>query len=72
MFVKLCNRLRTHDIAFHVSGMKLPVERVLDAVGALTNRSTPRLHRTDAELIAAVSGEDGDEERKDATPPSDH
>ncbi|MEN9315586.1 MAG: hypothetical protein RIS35_1979 [Pseudomonadota bacterium] len=55
VFVKLCNRLRAHGIAFHVTGLKLPVERVLDAVGALTNPSEPRLHRTDAELIAAVS-----------------
>lgn len=70
VFVKLCNRLRTHAIAFHISGMKLPVEQVLDAVGALTNRSIPRLHRTDAELIAAVSGEIGDEVRNDTTPTS--
>lgn len=53
-FVKLGSRLRTQGIELHVSGMKLPVETMLRAAGALPDDSGPVLHRTDADLLARL------------------
>jgi len=61
VFVKLHTRLRAAGIALHVSGMKLPVERALEAAGALSDRAGLRLHRTDAEAVAALRREHDEE-----------
>ena len=58
VFAKLCMHLRAHDVALHVSGIKLPVETVLRAAGALSGNSWPKLYRTDAELLAILSAAD--------------
>jgi len=53
-FMRLMLQLDQHGVALHVAGMKLPVERVLRAAGALAVPAMPRLYRTDAEAIEAL------------------
>lgn len=55
VFLKLCSQLRSQGIALHVSGIKLPVENVLRAAGALSEHGWPQLHRTDAEMLDFLS-----------------
>jgi len=51
VFVRLASHLRGQDVRLHVCGMKLPVEQMLRAAGALADGSWPQLHRTEAELL---------------------
>jgi SulP family sulfate permease len=51
-FMRLMAQLQQQNVGLHVSGMKLPVEKVLRAAGALTPHL--RLHRTEAEAIRAL------------------
>ena len=41
-------------VTLHISGMKLPVEKVLLAAGALEPNPALRLYRTDAEAVQAL------------------
>ncbi len=47
--------LHAKGIALHVSGLKLPVERVLLKAGELPEGPLLRLYRTDAEALQAFS-----------------
>jgi SulP family sulfate permease len=53
-FMQLRAMLEQHGIALHISGIKLPVERVLERAGAL--RPSPLLHmyRVDSETLEAL------------------
>jgi SulP family sulfate permease len=53
-WLKLCKQLREHGVLLHVSGMKLPVERVLVQAGWKLDDPGHRLYRTEAEALAAL------------------
>ncbi|QTD44734.1 SulP family inorganic anion transporter [Ottowia testudinis] len=53
-FVRLMSLLHQRRVTLHVSGIKLPVERVLHAAGALAPHPLLQLYRTDAEALAAL------------------
>ena len=53
-FAKVRQSLQTRGITLHISGMKLPVERVLLAAGALVPDPGLRMYRTDAETLQAL------------------
>ncbi|MBX3657302.1 MAG: SulP family inorganic anion transporter [Ramlibacter sp.] len=53
VFSQLRNGLRERGIVLHISGIKLPVERVLRKAGALNDDPLLRLYRTDAEALQA-------------------
>ena len=52
---KLCAQLQRQNITLHISGLKLPVETPLRRAGALPPGPLLRLHRTDADLLAALA-----------------
>lgn len=54
MFVQLRAALAAHGVMLHISGIKLPVERVLRRAGALDDSPMLRLYRTDAQALAAL------------------
>lgn len=54
VFMQLRERLATRDITLHISGIKLPVERVLERAGALQPGPLLRMYRTDAEALQAL------------------
>ncbi|MES2936214.1 MAG: SulP family inorganic anion transporter [Pseudomonadota bacterium] len=54
-FAQLRKLLEARGIALHISGIKLPVERVLERAGALKPGLLLRMYRTDAEALAALS-----------------
>ncbi|MDR2154329.1 MAG: STAS domain-containing protein [Burkholderiaceae bacterium] len=54
VFTRLMVQLHQQGVALHVAGMKLPVEQVLRAAGALPAEPLPCLYRTDAEAIASL------------------
>jgi SulP family sulfate permease len=54
MFERLRSMLRERCGVLHVSGLKLPVERVLERAGALVPLPDLALYRTDAEALAAL------------------
>lgn len=54
-FMQLRLRLAERGITLHISGIKLPVERVLRRAGALDDGPLLRLYRTDAEALQAFS-----------------
>ncbi|WP_374668622.1 SulP family inorganic anion transporter [Ramlibacter sp.] len=56
MFQQLRRLLAERGITLHLSGVKLPVERVLEKAGALAPSPLLRLYRTDAEALAAFDG----------------
>lgn len=56
MFQQLRRLLADRGITLHLSGIKLPVERVLDKAGALAASPLLCLYRTDAEALAAFAG----------------
>ncbi len=64
MFGQLLGSLRERGICMHISGLKLPVERVLQRAGELPGSAaaTPdamlRMYRTDAEALAAFQHAD--------------
>lgn len=53
-FARLITQLHLRRVTLHISGMKLPVEQVLQAVGALAPHPLLQLYRTDAEAVAAL------------------
>jgi sulfate permease, SulP family len=53
-FVQLRAMLETRGIALHVSGIKLPVERVLERAGALTPSPLLHMYRTDSDALEAL------------------
>jgi SulP family sulfate permease len=53
MFSALRRLLQARGIALHVSGMKLPVERVLRKAGELDEGPLLRLYRTDVDALLA-------------------
>ncbi len=54
VFGRVLGQLRQRGATLHVSGMKLPVERVLTAAGILAAHPLLRMYRTDAEILAAL------------------
>lgn len=54
VFMQLRERLATRGITLHISGIKLPVERVLERAGALQPGPLLRMYRTDAEALQAL------------------
>ena len=53
-FVRLMSLLHQRHVTLHISGIKLPAERVLKAAGALAPQPLLQLYRTDAEALAAL------------------
>jgi sulfate permease, SulP family len=53
VFMQLRAMLADRGIALHISGLKLPVERVLQKSGALEPDSLLHMYRTDAEALLA-------------------
>ncbi|MFV0681424.1 SulP family inorganic anion transporter [Ottowia sp.] len=64
---RLMQQWRAQQITLHISGMKLPVEKVLRAAGVLAAHSLLRLYRTDAEALQAL-----DTLRRQASVPDPH
>jgi SulP family sulfate permease len=52
---RLEKRLREQGITLHISGMKLPVETVLQRAGCLVPNPYLKMYRTDAEAIEAIT-----------------
>ena len=55
VFARLMSQLHQQRITLHISGMKLPVEKVLRAAGALAPHPLLQLYRTDAETLQALN-----------------
>jgi SulP family sulfate permease len=55
MFAKLEAYFKERGIVLHISGLKLPVERVLRQSGYLTPSPHLRMYRTDAEALAVMA-----------------
>jgi SulP family sulfate permease len=55
-FMQLRGMLEGRGITLHISGIKLPVERVLEKAGALAPSPLLRMYRTDAEALEALRG----------------
>lgn len=55
MFAKLEALFKERGIVLHISGLKLPVERVLRQAGYLTPSPNLRMYRTDAEALAVLA-----------------
>lgn len=53
MFVQLRKLLAERGITLHISGIKLPVERVLEKAGALKAGPLLKMYRTDTEALLA-------------------
>ncbi len=53
VFMQLCNLLRDRGITLHISGIKLPVERVLKRAGALQEGPLLQMYRTDVDALMA-------------------
>ncbi|KAB2897487.1 MAG: SulP family inorganic anion transporter, partial [Burkholderiaceae bacterium] len=54
MFLRLRGLVRERGGTLHISGLKLPVERVLGRAGALAPHTDLAMYRTDAEALAAL------------------
>ncbi len=54
VFTRLLAQLHQRQVSLHLSGLKLPVERVLLTVGALAPHPLLHTYRTDAEALAAL------------------
>lgn len=50
-FQRLQKQLRTLDIPWHIAGLKLPVQRVLEHAGVLAGDANLQLHRTNAQAL---------------------
>ena len=55
MFAKLETYFKERGIVLHISGLKLPVERVLRQSGHLTPSPHLRMYRTDAEALSVMA-----------------
>lgn len=53
MFVQLRKTLAERGVTLHISGIKLPVERVLQRAGALKDGPLLKMYRTDTEALVA-------------------
>jgi sulfate permease, SulP family len=53
VFMQMRQLLEARGIALHISGLKLPVERVLRKAGALNESPLLHMYRTDAEALQA-------------------
>ncbi|MEO5672594.1 MAG: solute carrier family 23 protein, partial [Ramlibacter sp.] len=53
VFIELRRMLQERGITLHISGLKLPVERVLRKAGALSEGPLLKMYRTDAEAMQA-------------------
>ena len=53
VFTQLRERLATRNITLHISGIKLPVEKVLRRAGALNDGPLLRMYRTDVDALQA-------------------
>jgi SulP family sulfate permease len=54
VFVRLMSQLQARGVELHLVGLKLPVENVLRAAGALAPHPGVHLYRTDADALAAL------------------
>ena len=54
-FVQLRQTLVTRDITLHISGIKLPVEKILVRAQALPNDTRLRMYRADPEALLALA-----------------
>jgi SulP family sulfate permease len=55
-FVRLRGLLAAREVTLHISGIKLPVEKVLERAGALQPGPLLKTYRTDAEALEALKG----------------
>jgi SulP family sulfate permease len=55
VFGQLRSALAERGVTLHISGIKLPVERVLTRAGALKESPLLKMYRTDAETLAALA-----------------
>jgi SulP family sulfate permease len=55
MFLQMRKLLAERGVTLHISGIKLPVERVLQRAGALQDGPLLRMYRTDAEALQAFA-----------------
>jgi sulfate permease, SulP family len=55
MFAQLRKLMAERGITLHISGIKLPVERVLRKAGALQESALLKMYRTDAEALRAFA-----------------
>ena len=53
-FARLVSQLHQRRVTLHLAGMKLPVEKMLHAAGALAPHPLLHTYRTDAEALAAL------------------
>ena len=53
-FIRLHLMMQSQGATLHVAGLKLPVQRTLEAAGALEPSSHLRIHRTDTQALAAL------------------
>ena len=53
-FARLVSQLHQRRVTLHLAGMKLPVEKMLQAAGALAPHPLLHTYRTDAEALAAL------------------
>jgi sulfate permease, SulP family len=61
MFGQLRKTLKERGITLHISGIKLPVERVLERAGVLQPDPLLKMYRTDTEALRAFGTLGGDE-----------
>ena len=61
VFTRLRTQLEDRNVRLLMSGLKLPVERVLQAAGALTPGALLQMVRTDEEALAALRGRAADD-----------
>lgn len=54
VFIQLRAMLEQHGVTLHISGIKLPVERVLERAGALKPSPLLRMYRVDADALEAL------------------
>lgn len=59
VFGQLRQALGSRGITLHISGIKLPVQQVLERAGALDPGPLLKLYRTDADALAALQGVPG-------------
>lgn len=55
IFGQLRHQLASRGITLHISGLKLPVEKVLRSAGELPNGPLLKLYRTDADALVALA-----------------
>ena len=53
-FARLVSQLHQRRVTLHLAGMKLPVEKMLQAAGTLVQHPLLHTYRTDAEALAAL------------------